>query len=101
MELPRPAAGRRGEGHLDLQGGADAARGLAAFAKERGLWDGDPRASVIPSTFKTGYTPGRERPFARAELRELVPLLTPDAAAAVCVIWATSAEDVALHAAAS
>jgi hypothetical protein len=67
------------------------------LARERGLWRGDVEA-VIPATFDPEYVPKKQSPT-REEVLTLLPHLSPDAAAAVCFVLATSAESAALYAA--
>jgi integrase len=90
---------RRGEGASDatIKKELFVLRGTLRFAKESGLWFGDV-GTAIPGSFRPEYKP-KERVLTRAELVALVPHLAPDAAAAVCFIVATSAEDAALRAA--
>jgi len=64
-------------------------------AKERGRWFGDLDA-VVPQTFKPKYNE-KVRDFRRDELAKLIPFLNPNAAAVVCFILMTGAEDAALR----
>ncbi len=70
-------------------------RAALRLAKEFGLWNGALDA-VIPKSFDPGYQP-KERELTRDEVLALIPQLSPDSAAAVAFILATSAEDAALR----
>jgi integrase len=67
-----------------------ALRAALKLARRSGLWRGDP-AAVCPIGFAPEYKP-RTRFLPPAELQRLLAELTPDRAAAVAFIVATSAE---------
>ena len=88
---------RRQEGAKDttIEKEITSLRAALRLAKESDLWNGALDA-VIPSTFDPSYRP-KERNLDRPEVLALIPYLSPDAAAAVAFIVATSAEDAALR----
>lgn len=82
---------RRAEGTADTTIGKEltALRRALKLAKRRGKWRGD-LESVLPSRFGGGYKP-KERALTPHELHKLLGELTPDRAARVAFIVATSA----------
>lgn len=64
-------------------------RAALKLARRRGIWSGDP-AAIVPAGFAPQYQP-RSRRLTRPELAALLAELTPDHAARVAFIVATSA----------
>ena len=64
-------------------------RAALKLARRRGIWSGDP-AAIVPAGFAPQYQP-RSRRLSRPELAALLAELTPDHAARVAFIVATSA----------
>ena len=91
-DVDRYISQRRAEGAAEntISKELTALRASLKLARRAGLWAGDP-AAVCPIAFAPEYKP-KERALSVEELRKLLPELTPDRAAAVAFMVATSAE---------
>ena len=91
-DVDRYISQRRAEGAAEntISKELTALRASLKLARRAGLWAGDP-AAVCPIAFAPEYKP-KKRALSVEELRKLLPELTPDRAAAVAFMVATSAE---------
>lgn len=91
-DVDRYISQRRAEGAAEntISKELVALRASLKLALRAGLWDRDP-ATVCPIAFAPEYKP-RKRALTVGELQRLLPELTPDRAAAVAFMVATSAE---------
>jgi integrase len=70
-------------------------RGALRLAMERGLWAGNPDV-VVPEALRTAKYDAKTRSPSRGDVLTLIPFLSPNTAAAVAYILATTAETSAL-----